>query len=75
MGVFGGLSPSETKLQPPRNLNMKHHKTVVFVQISEYQASLHKCNAPIVYKRLSDDGSVATPSFSIASYLVTMVRF
>jgi len=44
----------------------------MFVQISECQAPLHKCKAP--YRRLSGDGSVATPSFSLAISLVTMVR-
>jgi len=52
---------------------MKHYKTLMFVQISEYQAQPHKCKAP--YRRFSDDGSVATPSFSLAISLVTMVRF
>jgi len=54
---------------------MKHNKTVMFVQISEHQAPLHKCKAPLAYRRLSGDGSVATPSFSLAISLVTMVRF
>jgi len=31
------------------------------------------CEAP--YRRLSGDGSVATPSFSLAIFLATMVRF
>jgi len=51
---------------------MKHYKTVMFVQISECQAPLHKGKAP---RRLSGDGSVATPSFSLAISLVTLVRF
>ena len=46
-GVFDGVSSSETKLQsPPLNLNMKHYKTVMFVQIAECQAPLHKCKSP-----------------------------
>ena len=45
---------------------MKHDKAVMFVQISECQAPLHKCKAFIAYRRLSGDGSVATPSFSLA---------
>jgi len=44
----------------------------MFVQISEFQAPLHKCKAP-PYRRLSRDGSVATPNFSLAISLVTMV--
>jgi len=73
--VFDGLSPSKTKLQSPPILNMKHYKTEMVVQISEYQAPLHKCKAPLAYTRISDDGSVGTPSFPIANSLVTMVRF
>jgi len=46
-GVFDRFSPSETKLQSPPNLNMKHYKTVMFVQILECQAQLHKCKAPL----------------------------
>jgi len=45
--VFYGLSPSKTKLQNPAILNMKHYLTVMFVQISECQAPLHKCKAPV----------------------------
>jgi len=45
---------------------MKRYKTVVFVQSSECQAALHKCKA--LYRRLSDDGSVATQSLSIISH-------
>jgi len=74
-GGFGGLSPSETKVQAPPNLNMKHYKTVMFVQISECQAPLHKCKSPLTYWRLYGDGSVGTPSFSSAFPLVRMVRF
>jgi len=48
---------------------------VTFVQISECQAPLHKFKAPLAYRSLSGDGSVATPSFSLAISLVTMVRF
>jgi len=54
---------------------MKHYKTVMFVQISECQAPLHKCKAPLAYRRLSGDGSVATPSFALAVSLLRMVRF
>jgi len=54
---------------------MKHYKTVMFVQISECQAPLHKCKAPLAYKKLSGNGSVATPSFSLTIYLITMVSF
>jgi len=68
MVVFDGLSSSKTELQSPQNLNMKHYKTVMFVQIL-------KCQAPLAYKRLFGDASVATPSFSLAISLVTTVRF
>jgi len=55
---------------------MKHYKTVMFVKISECQTPLHKCKAPLAYRRFSGDGSVATPSFPIANSLVmVMVRF
>jgi len=54
---------------------MKHCKTVMFVQISECQVPLHKCKAPLAYKRLSGDGSVATPSFLLAISLVKKARF
>jgi len=47
----------------------------MIVRISECQAPLHKGKAPLAYRRLSVDGSVATPSFSLAISLVTMVRF
>jgi len=43
---------------------MKQYKTVMFVQISECQAPLHKFKAHVAYRRLSGEGSVATPSFS-----------
>jgi len=45
----------------------------MFVQILERQASLHSVKPP--YRRLSGDGSVATPSFSLAIFLVAVVRF
>jgi len=45
----------------------------MFVQISEYQAPLHKCKTPLAYRRLSGDDSVAAPSFSLAISLATMV--
>jgi len=54
---------------------MNHYKTLMFVQISENQAPLHKCKAPLAYRRVSGDGSFATPSFLIANSLVTMIRF
>jgi len=69
-----GLAPPKQNSNRP-NLNMKHYKTVMFVQMSECQAPLHKYKAPLAYRRLSGDGSVATPSFAIANSLVTMVRF
>jgi len=47
----------------------------MFVQISECQAPLHKCTIKHPYRRLSGDGSVATPTFSLAIFLATMVRF
>jgi len=49
---------------------MKHYKTVMYVQISECQAPLHKCKAPLAYRRLwlSGDGSVATPGFFISHF-------
>jgi len=40
----------------------------MFFQISECQAPLHKCKAPLAYRRLSGDGSVATPSFSFSHF-------
>jgi len=50
-GAFGGLSPSETKLQSPHpNWNMKHSKTAMFVKISECQAPLHKCTVKLPYR-------------------------
>jgi len=54
---------------------MKHYKAVMFVQVSECQAPLHKCTVKLTYRRLSGDGSVATPRFSSAIFLATMVRF
>jgi len=53
--------------------NRKHYKTVMFVQILECQDPLHKCKAS--YRRLSGDGYVGTLRFSLAIYLVTLVRF
>jgi len=47
---------------------MKHYKTVMFVQISECQAPLHKRIVKLPYGRLSGDGSVATRSFSLAIF-------
>jgi len=47
---------------------MKHYKTVMFVQISECQAPLHKCIAKLPSRRLSGDGYVATTSFSLAIF-------
>jgi len=40
----------------------------MFVQISEGQVPLHKCIAPLAYRRLSGDGSVATPSLSFSHF-------
>jgi len=56
---------------------MKHYdyKTVIFVQISEMSSPTAQCTVKLTYRRLSGDGSVATPSFSLASFLATMVRF
>jgi len=48
---------------------------MIFVRISECPAPLHKCKAPLAYRRLSGDGSIATPRFSIANSLETMVRY
>jgi len=78
-GCFGGLSPSRTKLQAPTNCSMKHYKKVIFVQISQCQAPLHKCTAPL-YKSFwwrfnchiklfishffGDNGLILTPSMS-----------
>jgi len=47
-GGFGEFGPSEKNLQAPPKWNMKHYKTVMFVQISEYQAPLHKWEAPCI---------------------------
>jgi len=74
-GGFVGLIPSETKLQVPSNWNIKHHKTVMFVQISECQAPMQKCKAPLWNLRRLCCGFVATPSFSLAISFVTMVRY
>ena len=50
-GAFSGISPSKTKLKTPNpNWNMKHYKTVMFVQISECQAPLHKCTVKLPYR-------------------------
>jgi len=54
---------------------MKHYKTVMFLQISECQASLHKCTIKLPYRGLSGDGSVATPNVSLAIFLAAMIRF
>jgi len=53
------------------------YKTVMFVQISVMSSPTAQmyCKAPLYYRRLSGDGSVATPSFSLAIFLATMVRF
>jgi len=47
---------------------MKHYKTAMFIQISECQAPLHKRTVKLPHRRLSGDGSVATPSFSFAIF-------
>jgi len=73
-GGFCGLSPSETKLQVPPNSNKKHYETALFVQISE-NVKPHCTNVKPHYRGLSGDGSVATPRFSFAIPLVTVVRF
>jgi len=69
-----GLATPKQSSNPPLNLNVKQYKTVMFVQISECQAPLHKFKAHLAYKRLSGEGSVATPNFSMTKSLVTMVR-
>jgi len=73
---MGLAPPKQSSNNPPKfnYLNMKHYKTVMFVQTLECQAPLHKCQAPLAYRTLSGDGSVVTPSFSLAISLVTMVR-
>jgi len=53
---------------------MKHYKTVMFVQISQCQAPLHKCKSPLACKNLFGDFSDVTPSFSLVIFLVTLVR-
>jgi len=58
-----GLATPKQSSNPLLNLNMKQYKTVMFVQISECQAPLHKFKAHLTYRRLSSEGSVATPSF------------
>jgi len=47
----------------------------MLVQISECQPPLHKSKSPLDYRKLSGDGPIATPNFSLAISLVTMVRF
>jgi len=68
-----GLAP-RNKAPSPSNSNKKHCKTVIFVQISE-NVKPHCINVKAYYRRLSGDGSVATPSFSLAIPLVIVVRF
>ena len=51
-----------------------HYKTVIFVQVSE-NVKPHCTNVKPHYRGLSGDGSVATPSVSLAIHLVTVVRF
>jgi len=41
-GAFVGLVTAKQNFKPP-NCNIRHYKTVMFVQISECQAPLHKC--------------------------------
>jgi len=69
-GSLVGLAPPK---QNPPKWNMKQYKTVMFIQISECQA--HCTNVKPPYRRLSSDGFVGTPSFSLAISLVTMIRF
>jgi len=47
---------------------MKHYKTVMFVQISECQAPLHKCTAKLPYTDYLVTVFLATPSFSLAIF-------
>jgi len=44
-GAFVGLVPPKQVSSPP-NWNIRHYKTVMFVQILVCQAPLHKCKAP-----------------------------
>ena len=48
--LMGLTPPKQSSNSPPPILNMKHYKTVMFVQISECQAPLHKCKAPSLWK-------------------------
>jgi len=45
-GGVVGLVPPKQSFKPPV-WNIRHYKTVLFVQILECQASLHKCKAPL----------------------------
>ena len=70
-GALVGLSPPKQSSKPP-NWNMKHDKTVMFVQISECQASLHKCKAPLYTKLFishffGNNAWIVTPSMSLHS--------
>jgi len=68
-----GLAPPKQSSKPP-NSNKKHCETVIFVQISD-NVKPHCTNVKPYYRKLSGDGSVATPSFSLAIPLVIVVRF
>ena len=74
-GYLMDLAPPKQSSNPPLNLSTKQYIPVMFVQISECQAPLHKFKAHLAYRRLSGDGSVATPSLSITNSFVTMVGF
>ena len=59
MGSLVGVAP-QTKLQAPRNWNMKHFKSVEFLSNFRMSSPLTQTWAP--YWRLSGDSSVPIPS-------------
>jgi len=70
---FGGLSPSETMFQvPPIGIGCI---TKQWCLLKFQHVKPHCTNVKPPYWRLSGDGSVGTPSFSLAISLVTMVGF
>jgi len=73
-GGVVGLAPPKQSSKPTPNSNKKHYKTAIFVQMSK-NVKPHCTNVKPHYRGLSGDGSVTTPSFSLAISSVTVVRF
>jgi len=46
-GAFVGLVLPKQSFKPPPNWNIRHYKTVMFVQILDCQVALHKCKDPL----------------------------